>query len=131
MTRRSAAGRTDDSAFVASDPKLVSRLEKLLEGRPDVVPRTMFGGVCFTLNGNVCLGVYKDQLIVRSGERQARGLLTRTHVRPMDITGKPMKGWIMVAPAGIASKRVLEGYVDAALEFVSALPAKRSRLAAR
>ena len=114
---------------MASDPKLVARLERLLAGRPGVSAREMFGGVCFVLNGNICLGVYKDNLIVRVGQERAHGLLSRAHVRPMDITGKPMKGWLMVAPAGVADKRHLARYVDAALAFVAELPAKHSALA--
>ena len=114
-----------------SDPKLVARLERLLAGRRGVSAREMFGGVCFVLNGNVCVGVYKDLLIVRVGEDQASALLSRAHVRPMDITGKPMKGWLMVAPAGVEDKRQLARYVDAALAFVAELPAKNSALPVR
>jgi TfoX/Sxy family transcriptional regulator of competence genes len=116
---------------MASDPKLVARLERLLVGRHSVSARVMFGGVCFVLNGNVCVGVYKDQLILRVGEERASAMLSRAHVRPMDITGKPMKGWLMVAPAGVRDKRQLARYVDAALAFVTELPAKDSVLAVR
>jgi TfoX/Sxy family transcriptional regulator of competence genes len=116
---------------MASDPKLVGRLERLLLGRRGVSAREMFGGVCFVLNGNVCVGVYQDKLIVRVGEERARALLSRAHVKPMDITGKPMKGWLMVAPAGVGDKRQLARYTDAALAFVAGLPAKDSALAVR
>jgi hypothetical protein len=109
---------------VASDPKLVARLAMLLAGRKGVVPRKMFGGSCFMLNGNMCVGVHKDQLIVRAGEEQAAAFLDRAHVRRMDITGKPMKGWLMIAPAGTARAADLRRYVDAAFEFVATLPAK-------
>jgi hypothetical protein len=109
---------------MASDPKLVARLETLLVGRKGVTPRTMFGGACFMLNGNMCVGVYKDQLIVRAGEERAAALVRRNHVRPMDITGKPMKGWLMIGPAGVARATDLWHYVQSALEFVATLPAK-------
>src|ERR1044071_5632169 len=112
---------------MASDPKLVARLETLLLRRNGVVPRKMFGGACFMLNGNMCVGVYKDQLIVRVGEERAEPLLGRAHVRRMDITGRPMKGWLMIAPAGAARKADLRGYVDAALGFVATLAAKGRR----
>ena len=84
----------------------------------------MFGGVAYFLNGNMCVGVHEDWLIVRAGEREAAALLERTYVRPMDITGKPMKGWIMVGPNGLKRKSDLLRYVEAALRFVAALPAK-------
>lgn len=109
-----------------SDPKLVARLERLLAGRPGIVPRTMFGGACFMLNGNMCVGAHKKELIVRVGEERAAALRKRAHVRPMDLTGKPMKGWLTIGPAGLARKADVERYVDAALEFVATLPPKRS-----
>jgi hypothetical protein len=107
-----------------SDPKLVGRLRSLLAGRSDIEQRKMFGGVAYLLNGNMCVGVHKDWLIARAGERAAAPLLERAHVRPMDITGKPMKGWIMVGPDGLKRKADLLRYVDAALTFVECLPAK-------
>jgi hypothetical protein len=109
---------------MASDPKLVARLEALLAGRPGVTPRTMFGGVAYMLNGNMCVGVHKRWLIIRAGERRAVPLLERAHVRPMDVTGKPMKGWIMIGPEGVKRGTDLARYVDAAIEFVSTLPPK-------
>lgn len=107
-----------------SDPKLVARLERLLGERPGIVPRTLFGGVSFMLNGNMCVGVHKKELIARVGEEQAAALCRRTHVRPMDLTGKPMKGWVTIAAAGLVRTADLERYVGAALRFVGGLPPK-------
>ena len=84
----------------------------------------MFGGVCFMLNGNMCVGVHNDELIVRAGEHQAEALLRRAHVRRMDLTGKPMKGWLAVGPAGVARTANLQRYIEAALGFVATLPPK-------
>jgi hypothetical protein len=109
---------------MASDPKLVARLDAILARRPGVEQRKMFGGVAYMLNANMCVGVHKDWLIARTGETRAATLLTRAHVRPMDITGKPMKGWIMIGPDGLKQKAELVRYVDAATEFVATLPAK-------
>src|SRR5215510_9452877 len=100
---------------MASDPKLVGRLSAILAERRGIEQRKMFGGVAYLLNGNMCVGVHKDWLIARAGERRAASLLERAHVRPMDITGKPMKGWIMVGPDGLKKKANLLRYVDAAL----------------
>lgn len=108
------------------DPKLVARLETLLAGRPGIAPRTMFGGVCFMLNGNICVGVHKQELIVRVGEEQAAVLRRRAHVRPMDLTGKPMKGWLTIGRGGIVRKTDIARYVEAALTFVAGLPPKAS-----
>jgi hypothetical protein len=109
---------------MASDPKLVARLDAILARRSGVEQRKMFGGVAYMLNGNMCVGVHKDWLIARAGELRSAPLLRRAHVRPMDITGKPMKGWIMVEPDGLKRKADLVRYVDAAVEFVATLPAK-------
>jgi TfoX/Sxy family transcriptional regulator of competence genes len=114
---------------MASDPKLVARLETLLAGRPGVAPRKMFGGVCFMLNGNMCVGVHNDELIVRVGEKQAVSLLGHAHARPMDLTGKPMKGWLTIGRAGIVRRPDIERYVDAALSFVAELPPKSKLIA--
>jgi hypothetical protein len=109
---------------MASDPKLVGRLSAILAERRGIEQRAMFGGVAYLLNGNMCVGVHKDWLIARAGERGAATLLERAHVRPVDITGKPMKGWIMVGPDGLKKRADLVRYVDAALSFVEGLPAK-------
>lgn len=109
---------------MASDPKLVVRLETLLTGQRGVARRKIFGGTCFMLNDNMCVGVHNDELIVRAGEKQADALLRGAHVKRMDITGKPMKGWLMVAPAGIKRDADLRRYVHAALAFVATLRAK-------
>lgn len=109
---------------MASDPKLVRRLGSLLAGRRGIEQRKMFGGIAFFLNGNMCIGVHNDCLIARAGERGAAPLLERAHVRPMDITGKPTKDWIMVGPDGLKKKAHLLRYVNAAVSFVEGLPAK-------
>lgn len=108
-----------------SDSKLVARLERLLAGQPGIAARTMFGGICFVLNGNICVGVHQQELIARVGEEQAAALCRRAHVRPMDLTGKPMKGWLTIGPAGLVRKTDLQRYVDAAITFVGTLPPKK------
>jgi hypothetical protein len=109
---------------MASDPVLVARLRALLGARAGVEPRKMFGGVCFFLNGNMCVGVHDENLILRVGEAAARELLTRAHVRPMDLTGKPMKGWATVLPEACAGDAALAEYVALAADFVASLPKK-------
>jgi len=111
------------------DPGLAERVEEVLRGRPGFEQKKMFGGIGWLLNGNMCVGIYKEWLIARVGESAGVKLFKEKHAKPMDITGKPMKGWLMVAPAGVADKRHLARYVDAALAFVAELPAKHSALA--
>lgn len=85
--------------------------------------RRMFGGTCHLVNGNMMCGVYKDYLILRLGDQQAAAALAQPHVRPFDITGKPMKGWVMVAQAGYQGA-ALESWLHRAHEFAGALPPK-------
>lgn len=109
---------------MAYDLILAQRLENLLQGRKGFAQKKMFGGIGWLLNGNMCVGVYKDWLITRFGEQAATELFQEPHVKPMDINGKPMKGWAMVAPEGIAEDSELLRHVDCAVRFVSGLPKK-------
>jgi len=87
--------------------------------------RKMFGGVCHLRNGNMFCGVHKDYLILRLGETSAGEAMDRPHVRPFDITGKPMKGWVMVAKEGFETEAELRDWLDLAKRFVDTLPPKK------
>src|SRR6266851_2045413 len=111
---------------MVSDQQLVDRLSKLLAGRPGVAPRRMFGGTCFMLNGNMCVGVHNKSLIIRIGVEQADAVMSKRHVKPMDLTGKVMKGWAEVLPEGLRRDDDLLRYAELAIAFVSTLPPKRA-----
>ena len=106
------------------DAGLAERLEEILDGSPGFEQKKMFGGIGWMLNGNMCVGVYKDWLITRVGESAGVGLFKEKHVKPMDITGKPMKGWAMVAPEGVADDADLQRHAELAIAFVKTLPRK-------
>lgn len=101
--------------------ELDSRLARLLP--PDAVRRKMFGGTCYTLKGNMVCGVYQDFLILRLGEWQAAEALKLPGVRPMDITGKPMKGWAMIDAVSLTDE-VVARWIAKAQAFAKSLPAK-------
>lgn len=84
----------------------------------------MFGGLCFMLNGNMCVGPWKGSLIVRLAKEDHDDTQSQLHVKPMDITGKVMKGWARVEPAGIASDEDLKAWIERAAKFASGLPPK-------
>ena len=84
----------------------------------------MFGCFCFLLNGNVLAGVWKDALIARLGPDQSEDALVEPHVKAFNITGKPMKNWILVEPEGIEDDEQLKGWIQRAVKFVGKLPAK-------
>jgi TfoX/Sxy family transcriptional regulator of competence genes len=85
------------------------------------IRKKMFGGTCYLLKGNMMCGVYKDYLILRLGEKQTQEILSRPHVKPFDITGRPMKGWVMVEEAGLKGK-ALSRWLEKARAFVAGLP---------
>ena len=84
----------------------------------------MFGGVGFLLHGNMFVGVWKDSLIVRLGPEEGEEALKEPHVSEFNITGRAMKGWVLVAPEGVEGDDQLSGWVQRAVKFVGKLPAK-------
>lgn len=111
---------------MAFDAALADRVRPLLKRRAGFAEKKMFGGLGFLLHGNMCVGVWKEFLILRLGPEAGAAALDQPHVRPFDITGKPMKGWAMVEPEGVESGAALERWIDAAVDFVCELPAKLS-----
>jgi TfoX/Sxy family transcriptional regulator of competence genes len=106
-----------------SEP-LAQRIRQRLGRRKNVEEKKMFGGMGFLLNGNLLVGVWKDSLIVRVGPDNYDDALLEPHVREFDITGKPMKGWVLVEPKGIEGDDQLADWIQWAVKFVGALPAK-------
>jgi TfoX/Sxy family transcriptional regulator of competence genes len=100
------------------------RIKKIVSRWKKTEDKKMFGGVCFLLNGNMFGGVHKDFLILRLGEEASKSALQLPFVRPFDITGRPMKGWVMVESDGFASEAALEEWLNQAKRFVQTLPAK-------
>jgi hypothetical protein len=85
--------------------------------------KKMFGGTCHLVRGNMLCGVHNDNLIVRLGEQMGTAALDEPNTRPFDITGRPMKGWVMVSPAASAG-RALNDWLARARTVVSTLPPK-------
>jgi len=101
-----------------------ARIRKIVARWKNAEAKKMFGGVCHLLNGNMVCGVYKDYLILRLGEKAAAQALKQSYARPFDITGKPMKGWVMVAGAGFKTDDSLKSWLNKARTFVKTLPPK-------
>lgn len=109
---------------MAYDEGLAERLRPLLARKKGFGEKKMFGGLCYTINGNMCCGIVKDQLMLRLGNEGAAEALKHPHARPMDFTGKPMKSMIYIVPEGIAEDEDLKAWVTKALDFAKTLPAK-------
>lgn len=106
---------------MAFDEVLADRLRDLL---PDATEKRMFGGVAFMERGNLVVGVLGDELIARIGPEAAPAALEEDGVRVFDITGRPMRGWVMVGPDGLGEEEDLDEWVRRCRAFVGALPAK-------
>src|SRR5262245_12744671 len=108
---------------MAFNEALAERIRKRLARKKGVDEKKMFGGVGFLLNGNLLVGVWKDSLIVRLGVDEADEALKEPHVKVFDITGRAMKGWVLVGPQGLEGNR-LHDWIQCSLKFVTTLPAK-------
>ncbi|MEQ9618552.1 MAG: TfoX/Sxy family protein [Deltaproteobacteria bacterium] len=111
---------------MAFDEKLAGRIRKLLEER-NGTEKKMFGGIAFMLSGHMCCGVLDDQLMARVGPDRYESALDEKHVRVMDFTGKPMKGYVYVGPGGCRSDKDLKKWVGRCVEFVSTLPPRKAK----
>lgn len=114
---------------MAYDESLVRRVRSALLRHGARAPREirMFGGVCFTVGGHMCCGVAGRELMVRVGPDAHAAALARPHARPMDFTGRPLRGFVFVGPAGTARPAQLARWIGLALSFADTLPPKRPR----
>jgi TfoX/Sxy family transcriptional regulator of competence genes len=109
---------------VAYDETLADRVREALSARGDLTERKMFGGIAFMIGGNMAVGVIEDDLMVRVDPADAEQALIEPHTRPMDFTGRPMRGMLFVDSEGTAADRDLAGWVEAGADFAASLPPK-------
>jgi hypothetical protein len=109
---------------MAFSEELAERIRQGLARRKGIEEKKMFGGIGFLLIGNLLVGVWKDSLIVRLGPDEGEEALKEPHVSEFDITGRAMKGWVLVAPEGVDADEQLKGWIERAVKFVGKLPAK-------
>jgi TfoX/Sxy family transcriptional regulator of competence genes len=112
---------------MAYDEQLADRVRRTLARHAGVTERKMFGGIAFLLHGNMCCGVLKDELIVRVGADGYDGALAQPHARPIDFTGRAIKGFVYVGRGGYRTERGLAAWVGRGVDFVSALPKKQAQ----
>lgn len=110
------------------DPMLRERIEALLKGKRGVSSRRMFGGVCYLVNGNMAFGVEGTRLVVRVEPADYDKILKIRHVRPMDFTGRPLRGFVYVQPAGVVGAGSLRSWIERGIRFAGSLPKKGSRI---
>ncbi len=106
------------------DELLAFRVRKLLSEQKRLGEREMFGGITFMLHGKMCCGVVGDELVIRVGREGYDEALGQPHVRPMDFTGRPLKGFVFISPDGYETDEKLVEWVKQATKFVSSLQPK-------
>jgi TfoX/Sxy family transcriptional regulator of competence genes len=109
---------------VPYDETLATRIGRILSRRKNIVQKKMFGGVGFLMSGNMCVGVWREFLIVRVGPDAYQAALSEPFAKKFDITGRAMTGWVMVHPDGLEADDALKTWIRKAAAFVATLPAK-------
>jgi len=109
---------------MAYDEGIAERLRELFARHPGVTEKKMFGGLAFMYRDHMLVGIIGESLMARVGPDAYAAALRRPFAQEMDFTGKPMKGYVYVAPAGYESDEDLKIWVDRCLDFNASLPAK-------
>lgn len=109
------------------DPGLAERIREVVSGQPGIDERAMFGGLAFLVDGKMFVGIIGGTLMARVGVERHQDALALPHVRPMDFTGRPMKGYVYVDPPALAEDAELGKWVNWCLAHVRSLPAKAPR----
>jgi TfoX/Sxy family transcriptional regulator of competence genes len=109
---------------MAYDEKLADRIRQVIGPRGDVTEKKMFGGIAFLLDGKMFCGIATKDLMVRVGLEQYESSLAKEHVRPMDFTGRPLRGYVYVAPEGLRTARQIDNWIEISLAFVATVKSK-------
>ena len=113
---------------MAYDEKLADRVRGVLSKQKKVVEeKKMMGGLTFMVNGKMCVGILQEDLMVRIDPAEYEEALQKTGCREMNFTGKPMKGFVFVAPLGTSDKKDLKYWLDLALDFNKRAKASKKR----
>jgi TfoX-like protein len=109
---------------MAYDEGLATRIREVLGDQPGLDEKQMFGGLAFLLRGHMACGVRGDDLIVRVAAEEADAALGEPGTRPFDLTGRPMRGWLLVNADGHAEDDDLRRWVDRGIAYANSLPPK-------
>jgi len=109
---------------MAYDHDLANRVREQLAAEDSRGEMEMFGGIAFLLNGNMAVGVTHDDLMVRVGREQSDEAAAEPHARPFEMSGRPMRAWVLVEPEGVATDVQLRAWVERGAAFAKSLPPK-------
>ena len=103
---------------------LEDKIDRLIDRLGDIIKKKMFGGVGYLINGNICFGIQKESLVLRISQDKADELMKSEYFTPFDITGKPMKGWVLVSPDVLETDDELLEMLTLGVSFAETLPKK-------
>jgi hypothetical protein len=109
---------------MAYDKYVAERIRQWVGRKRGFEEKAMFGGIGFLLNGNMCVGVWKDSIVLRVGKEVWQSCLEQDYVAEFDITGRSMTGWVLVGPDGFDTEVQLDEHLSVAVNFVRTLPPK-------
>jgi hypothetical protein len=109
------------------DAALADRVRAVLAGGSPADEMKMFGGLSFMISGNMAVGVLTGELVLRVAPGEADAVLREPHVRPMDFTGRPMKGWIYVGALALEDDASLRAWVERGAAYARSLPPKGAK----
>jgi TfoX/Sxy family transcriptional regulator of competence genes len=103
---------------------LEDKIDRLIDRIGEITKKKMFGGAGYLINGNMCFGIYKESLVLRTSAEKAEELMRSEYIAPFDITGKPMKGWVLVSPDVLDTDDQLLDMLRLSVSFAETLPKK-------
>ncbi len=109
---------------MAYSEDLAKRIRDEIGAHPALVEKKMFGGIAFMVHDNMSVGVAGDELMVRVGKENDETALAEPHVRPFDLSGRPMAGWVLVGADGTTADKDLASWIDTGVTYAESLPPK-------
>lgn len=113
---------------MAYNETLAERITDLLKPQKKLVIKKMFGGICYMLKEKMIAGIVEDKLMIRCLSEEYDNLLNKPHAGEMTFTGKPMKGFLYIAPEGIRTDKQLQKWLDVGIEFAHKSPKKKKKI---
>ena len=109
---------------MAFDEALAKRIRKEMEGQVGLTEKKMFGGLAFLINGNMSVGIHGNELIVRIASDKTDAALKQPGARIFDISGRPMKGWLLIGGEGLKDQKSFKKWVRTGVQYAATLPKK-------
>lgn len=109
---------------MAYNQGLADDIRSRIGNHPDLTEKEMFGGIAFMIGGNMAVGVSGDELMVRVGKDAHDQAVAKPGARIFDLSARPMRGWVVVAPEGLDTDAALDAWIDQGVAYAESLPPK-------